>query len=336
MPSEENDLFDRIAHMIEGAQSIAVAGHTDPDGDALGSVLGLVHLVELRWPGRSVQPLLANDRPLPPQYGFLPGSERFVPAARYNEVPDVFIALDTPCPARLRDAEAVFARARATACIDHHPSEGPFADVSVVRPQAASAGDMVYDFMVHLGVEPTADLATCLLTAILTDTGRYQYQNTDTHALLASAAMIEAGASPAQIATAVYQSCSLGAMHLKAVAMQRLEVGGGGDVAFSYVTQGDIARVGATDEDCDSLIDVVRALAGVKACVFMREQRDGDIRGNLRSKVDGLDVSAVARQFGGGGHRAAAGFTCHGPIEEAVKTAVDLVARQIELDGVAG
>ena len=322
MTSEETTAFGRIAALIEEASTVAICGHTDPDGDALGSVLALTHIIEGRWPGVAVQPLLANDRPVEDTYGFLPGVERFVPAARYGGTPDLFISVDTPMPARLADGAAVLERARTSAAFDHHPTMEPFAQVNVLRAEAAAAGDIVYDFMLHVGVNPTAEVATCILAAILTDTGRFQYQNTDAHALRTAAAMVEAGASPALIATSVYQSYSLPALKLKETVLARLAFEPLGRVAYSYVTRDDLARVGATDADCDSLIDDVRLLEGANACLFMRETCGGAVRGNVRAKVDWLDVSAVARTFGGGGHRAAAGFTSELPMQQALEAAV--------------
>lgn len=332
MQTDERDVFGRVASLIEQAQVVAVSGHTDPDGDALGSVLALTGIIEARWPGKRVQPLLANDRPVDPSYRFLPGSERLLPAARYAETPDLFISVDTPSPARLADAAAVLRRAPRTAAFDHHPTMEPFAQVNFLRACAASVGDIVHDFMAYLGVHPTPEVALCILTAVMTDTGRFQYQNTDAHALRVAADMVEAGAHTCDVAASVYQSYTLPALRLREQVFGRLATDATGQVAFSYVTQDDLARLGATAADCDGLIDDVRCLAGVKACLFMREQADGALRGNLRSKVDGLDVSAVAQAFGGGGHRAAAGYTVQPPLKDALARSVELLAAQVARD----
>ncbi len=328
----DSEAFGRIAALIGSASTVAVSGHTDPDGDALGSVLALTGIIEARWPHVSVQPLLANDRPVVASYRFLPGVERFVPARRYHGTPDLFISVDTPMPERLRDSEAVFRRARSSAAFDHHPTMEPFAQANYLRASAASVGDVIYDFMVYLGVEPTPAIATCILTAILTDTGRFQYQNTDAHALRAAAAMVEAGASPAEISESVYMSDSMAALKLREIALGRLAADPAGTVAYSYVTQEDLKRVGATAEDCDGLIDVPRCLRGVSACLLLREQKDGTIRGNVRSKVPWVDVSAVAAQFGGGGHRAAAGLTFRGSMDQALVEIVGALVARVEAD----
>ena len=328
----DSEVFGRIAALIESAATVAVSGHTDPDGDALGSGLALTAIIEAKWPRTRVQPLLANDRPVVASYRFLPGVERFVPARRYHGTPDLFISVDTPMPGRLKDAEAVFKRARTTAAFDHHPTMEAFAQVNYLRASAASVGDVVYDFMTYLGVEPTPAIATCILTAVLTDTGRFQYQNTDAHALRAAAAMVEAGASPAEVSENVYMSDSMAALKLREIALGRLATDPSGTVSYSYVTQEDLKSVGATAEDCDGLIDVPRCLRGVGACLLLREQKDGTVRGNVRSKAPWVDVSAVAAKFGGGGHRAAAGLTFKGPMERALSEVVDALVAQVAVD----
>lgn len=329
LDDSEAAAFDRIAALIGGSRTVAVSGHTDPDGDALGSNLGLAHVIRQRWPQVRVTSLLADDASVPAAYAHLPGADAVVPATAYDETPDLFISVDTPNPDRLKNSAAVFARARHTVAIDHHPTMASFAEVSLLRGTAASVGDVVYDFARHVGARLTTQAATCLLCAILTDTGRYQYQNTDAHALRASADLVEAGASPSQIATWVYQSATIQGMHLKALAMERLALDPTGRVAYSYVTGDDLARLGAHPEDCDSLIDVVRSVGDVDACVFLRERPDGTVRANLRSKAPWLDVSAVAAGFSGGGHRAAAGASHPGPMPDALRDVVGAVARAV-------
>ncbi len=322
LPPDETSAFEAITELIDSAETIAISGHTDPDGDSLGSVLALMALIEERRPQAIVQPLLANDRPADATYAFLPGIDRMIPAVDYTQDPDLFIAVDTPSVARLADAGAVLLRARSAASFDHHSALDEFAQASYVSIASASVGDLIYDYVVFLGQPFTKAVAVSLLTAIVTDTGRFQYQNTNAHALRASADLIEAGASISQICSAVYQSYSLAALKLKEIMLDRLATVAEGAIAYSWVTQADLATCGAAAADCDSLIDEVRTLGGTDACLFMREQADHKMRGNLRAKADWLDVSQVAAYFGGGGHRAAAGFTIADPPDVAVSEAL--------------
>lgn len=321
--------FDELTQAIIDAGRIALSGHTDPDGDALGSVLALALFIQKTWPHKQVDVLLANKRPVPRIYAFLPEAGSFINAADYSFDPDLFIALDTPTLERLRDSAEVLERASMTAAIDHHATSMPFTRVYCCEPGAASTADIVYEYIRYFGAPLDADIATCLLCAVITDTGRFQYQNANAHAYALASACVTAGAQASYICTQVYQNDTLASLQLKAATLQRLTVNADHTVSWSYVTHDDLVQYGATDEDCEGLIDEIRVLGGVDACVFMREKHSGEIRANLRSKVDWLDVAAVAQQFNGGGHKAAAGFTCYLPMAEACETVVRAIEAQI-------
>lgn len=325
----ELQAFERMRALISDAREVALSGHVSPDGDALGSELAMGWLVSQLNPQARVTPLLAGDRAVPPRYAFLEGADRLTDGRDYDGIPDLFIGVDTPTPDRLKNARSALERARHSVSVDHHVSMQEFADVNLLRESAASTGDIVYDFVRVLGLVPPAGVATCLLTAIITDTGRFQYQNTDTHALRAASQLVEWGASPSLVSERIYQSYPLSLMRLRAQVLQRLSLDRSGRVAYSYVTQEDLRTFQLKPEDCDSLIDVVREVGGVDACVVLREGSAGTVRCNLRAKVDWLDVSDVASTFGGGGHRAAAGLTVVCSLEDAIGTVVGAVSRAV-------
>lgn len=325
MATEPGDAHDReeqrrgfaaICELIDEAQSIALCAHTAPDGDALGSVLAMALLVEERWPGKDVICLLADDAPVPRIYKFLWGTDRLVPAASYEGSPDLFMALDLSSENRLNDALPVLLRARKVAVIDHHPDGDIAADAQVVRPGAAAVGVIVAEFALFLGVTIDARMAQCLLCAIITDTGRFQYQNADGESFKVASLLVDCGASPSEVSLNVYQSFRLQYLHLKSIVMGRVRTFENGRIAYSYATQNDLERTGADLDECDGLIDLVRSVEGSEVALFLKAIPGGKIRGNLRSKGH-HDVSRVARIMGGGGHRAAAGFTCEGDIDEA-------------------
>lgn len=156
----------------------------------------------------------------------------------------------------------------------------------------------------------------CLYVALMTDTGRFQFGNTTPAALRDAAALVEAGARPAELAQAVYQSRRREALELEARVLDRIELANGGRVAYTYVTKDDYSQTGARPDETENLVDVVRVLKGIEVALLLRV-RDKEVRGNLRSKT-GFDVGAVARRFGGGGHAAASGFTLSGGLEDVV------------------
>ncbi len=316
--------FSRTLDFIQGARRIAISGHTSPDGDALGSALGLALAIETVFSDVQVDVLTADNAPIPRVYRFLPGSERFRPASAYDEVPDLFIMVDAPTPERIRRARPVFERARRTVAFDHHPAREEFADVVVRCVDAAATAVIVADFIESTPLAYTPEIATCLFCGLATDTGRFQYQNADPKAFAVAARLVEEGADPARIALEVYQSKSLGYIHLESVVSGRLRLAAGGRIAYSYATAEDLAENGVKVDECDGLIDLVRCVDGAETCLFLRSDSNGTVRGNLRAKGD-LDVSSVAAALGGGGHVAAAGFTFEGSLDEAMSAVLPLL-----------
>ncbi len=311
--------FDAIASLIADSERIAICAHTAPDGDALGSVLGLAHIIEQRWPNAVVTPLLADDAPVPRIYRFLPGAEDLVCPSDYEEDPDLFIAVDLSEKARLNLSQAICDRARQVAIIDHHPCEHPFTATAVIRPGAAAVGVLIAEFALQVGAQITADIAQNLMCAVVTDTGRFQYQNADAESFRIASLLVDKGASPSDISLNVYQSFRLSFLHLKSLVLGRITTFEHGRIAYSYATQSDLERTGADLDECDGLIDVVRSVSGSEVALFLKKVPGGKVRGNLRSK--GVhDVSSVAKLMGGGGHRAAAGFTFEGDVDEALAT----------------
>lgn len=309
--------FDEITRLVERAATIAVCAHTSPDGDALGSELALVELIESTWPGKRVSPLLADRDVVPRIYRFLPGAERLACACDYHEDPDLFICVDLSQPERLADARAVLERSGSVAVMDHHPSSGRFWDAGVVRPDAAAAGVIVAEYAIHLRGSLTPTMAQCLLCALVTDTGRFQYQNANGEAFEVASLLVDSGASPSEVALNVYQSDRVAYLHLSATVMGRITTFEQGKIAYSYATSADFEATGVPVAECDGLVDIVRRVDGCEVALFLKEVPGGMVRGNLRAKSD-LDISVVARAMGGGGHPAAAGFTVEGDIDEAL------------------
>ena len=316
---EQSKGFAEIVKLIEMSQEIALCAHTGPDGDALGSVLGLSRALSKRWPAKHFVNLLADKDDVPAIYRFLAGADSFVHAADYTATPDLFICVDLSVTNRLADGESVCLRSARTAVIDHHPGGEVFWDAGVVRAEAAAAGVIVEEFIEYLGVGLDPEIAQCLLCAIVTDTGRFQYQNADAEAFLVTSKLVEAGASPSDVALAVYQSDRIPYLHLEAKVMGRITAFFNGRLAYSYATYADISDAGVDVSETDGLVDVVRRSAGAEAILFLKQISPEQVRGNLRSKTN-LDISGVARAMGGGGHSAASGFTVDSDIDEALST----------------
>ncbi len=332
--AQQEDLFDAIAALIGEAQTIAICAHTNPDGDALGSQLALKMIIERGWPGKEIACLLADDDPCPRIYAFLEGADELVHVADYHTNPDLFICVDLSVPSRLNQAEEVLRRARKVAVMDHHPCDEPSGDAPLIRPGAAAAGVIVAEFAEHLGISFTPAMAQCLLCAIITDTGRFQYQNTDAEAFRVASDLVAAGANPSDISLNVYQSFRLQFLHLKSLVMGRVTTFEHGRIAYSYATIADIERTGASLDESDGLVDVVRSVSGSEIALFIKEIPGGKVRGNLRSKGR-HDISGVARELGGGGHAKASGFTVNGTVDDALCAAMPLLKALLEEDDTA-
>ncbi len=303
--------FHRAAVHLRHAASVAVGAHVRPDGDAIASALGLT--LALRAAGIAAAPTLADDTPPPLTYAFLPGFALFVPCTEIEQ-PDIFVALDTTSLSRLGDAEPLARAARELIVIDHHPDNEFFGTVDIVDPTASATAQLVWRLVERLEVPRTSDIALCCYTGIMTDTGRFAYDNTTPRALRDAADMIEAGVEPSEVARLVYQERTPAALKLEARVLARLTVVNGGRVVYSWCSDEDFIDTGASPADTEELPDAVRRIGRVDVAVLLHVA-SGEVRANLRAKT-GFDVATVARVFGGGGHAPAAGFTFEGTVED--------------------
>jgi phosphoesterase RecJ-like protein len=308
------DSLDEIAHELAGAQTIALCGHHHPDGDCIGCVCALTHL--LRSLGKQVQPLLCTTEKVDDTFQFLVDVDDFIPARSYTETPDVFLALDISGRNRLKDAGAVLERARVKLSIDHHENPDDIWDLCFDDPSAAATGMLVWDLAGLLGFTPDAQFATACYVATMTDTGCFQYQNTDARTFRMAAQFCDAGVRPSDISAAIYQNRSLGSIRLESLMFERMQLANDGKVAYSWLSDEDFEPLGAVRNDAEHMIDKLRTMSGPRV-VFILRASGNDVRGSIRAKDD-TDVASVAAKLGGGGHRAAAGFVLQGTVESAI------------------
>ena len=295
-----------------------VVTHENPDGDALGSLLAAT--VALGQLEKDAVMYLAGETPLPREYAFMPleGLVREPPA---DAAERVLLAVDCAKEDRIGD-EAARSRAPLVINVDHHHDNTRFGDLNLIVADASSTGEVLRDVFAELGLELTPELAEPLYIALVTDTGRFQYANTTPKALRLAAELVEAGADIHAVFQEVYESVEFAKLKLLARALGRAEVREGGRIVVSYLARTDFAEVGASEPYSEGIIDYLRAVEGAELAVLIREQlsqRAQAHKGSLRSSIDELDVSAIARRFGGGGHRQAAGFSTDLPLEEIVQ-----------------
>lgn len=305
--------LDEAVQAIWSAQKIVLACHINPDGDALGSMLGLG--LGLETMGKHLTYLSADG--VPETLAFLPGVEKIQSTTERHDF-DLGIGLDAGDLKRLGVNADVITRAPLVMDIDHHVTGGQFGQVRLLDSASASTAELVYDLLLALGIELTPELAQCLLCGVLTDTGSFRFSNTKQRTMEVGGALIAAGASPTVIYESVYENASFGAQKLLGRAMDRMERSDDGKLVWSWVTRADFTELDATDKDTDGVATALRAVRGAEVALFLREMPTGKLRVSLRAK-EPWDVAAVAAQFGGGGHKLASGCSLDGPPEVAVE-----------------
>jgi phosphoesterase RecJ-like protein len=300
-----------VARLLQRNRDVYIGTHVRPDGDALGTLLGLALALEKQ--GSRVARLCVD--PVPDNYRFLPGA-RGVSAHPPDWPAQVGIAVDCDGASRLGDLEPVLTAIPHVVDIDHHATDQAFGEERLIDSHAGATAEIVYELLAVMGVKPDPKVATCLLTAIVTDTGRFCYGNTTSRSLRIAGDLIEAGADPHRISRKVYEERSVAAMHLLGRALSRLSQDIDSQVVSSMLTSRDSEETGASPGDTEGIIDHLRAIGGPSVALLVVEREDGQARVSLRS--DGtVDVSEIALGFGGGGHMMAAGCTVAATGEQA-------------------
>ena len=308
--------IEAIVAALRAHDRFLVTTHENPDGDALGSLLA-THLA-LEQLGKSSVMVMGGLAPLPGEYGFLQldahGLVREVPA---DAAERVLVAVDCAQASRIADPQLV-TTAPLTLNIDHHHDNSRFGDANFVVADASSTGELLAEIFVELGMELTPSIAEALYTALVTDTGRFQYSNTTPKALRLAAQLIESGADVSRVFGEVFESLPFAKLKLLARALERATLYADGRVVVSELVRGDFEDAGAEEPFSEGVIDQLRSVEGAELVALVRELPRGEgsaRKGSLRSTSDEIDVSAIARTFGGGGHRRAAGFSTDLPLD---------------------
>ena len=309
-----------LLEVLRRGEKFLVCSHSRPDGDAVGSILATGML--LAQLGKRAD-LVTADR-IPAIYRNLPGAESIRTVMRVHGPYDAVILLE--CDGlertRLRGLEAFY-----QINIDHHATGQTYGHLNWIDRKAASVGEMVHRLVKASGGRVTAEMATCLYTTVLTDTGGFCYGATRASTFALARELTEAGADPVRIAQDIYFSTATSKLLLLGSALSNLKREG--RLAWLWVSHQDMVRTCAAEEDCEGIVNYAICISGVEAAVFLRELPEGRIRLSLRSKGR-VNVSAVAARLGGGGHENAAGVTLDGPIGRALDEILAELRRCVE------
>jgi phosphoesterase RecJ-like protein len=322
MSSRQTNDLAAAANVVRREQKFLLTTHENPDGDALGSLLAMK--LALDRLGKDGYMYLYGETPLPREYAFMPLDDL------HREVPPdaderVLVAVD--CASELRlggEHEELLERVRLVVNIDHHHDNTRFGDVNLIVATASSTGEIVRDLLRELDVDLTPQIAEALYIAVVTDTGRFQYTNTTPRALRLAAELVEAGANVHRVFQGVYESVQFAKLKLLARALEHAQILEGGRLVVSYLQRDDFREVGAAEPYSEGIIDSLRAVEGAEMAALIREPppRPGApaLKVSLRASADEIDVSAIARKWGGGGHRQAAGFSSDGTVEDITRS----------------
>lgn len=294
--------IERILEAIDEHQSFCIVGHVRPDGDCIGSQLGLT--IALRNEGKDV--VCWNQDAVPHKLQFLDG-KKVVQRPKEGESFDCVICVDAATLDQLGKTGECIKDRKLMINIDHHPSNNRFGDIAWISSRSPSTGEMIYRMMKEAGWHITPRIADCLFTAMSTDTGSFQHSNTQPETFQAAGEMVEKGADIARISDEVYQSYPLSRVRLLKHVYNHFHLIEGNQIGYFWLKLGDFARTGSDPTEVEGLIDHIRNIEDVVIACMFEELEPNVIRLSLRSKSKQINVAEVAKQFGGGGHNALAG-----------------------------
>ena len=303
----------KAREILSSAKRVRVICHRNPDGDALGSMLGAGLAIEKAFPDKEIH-FHCKDA-VPETFHFLPGSKR-LEGPPILQKDDVVVFVDCAVPKMTEFHEThpeLFDGTYRTIWVDHHPGAANFATVNIVIPSAASTCEILVELLERLEFALDSDTATCLLTGVYTDTGGLVHSNTTAHVYRTVAKLMRSGARRQEVVDAVFRRQKLSTLRLWGRVLEKINLTEEGG-AVSAVTEGDFRATGADYAELTGAIDYVNAVPGMRFSMVLSE-RDGKVKGSIRTLRDDVDVAEMAGKYNGGGHRRAAGFAVQGKLK---------------------
>ncbi len=316
--------MDEVLEVFRRGSRFLLLLHLLPDGDSIGSTLAL--MAGLEKMGKEVT--VCSHDAIPACYRFLAGSARVVGWERVTGSYDAAVLLDCGDLSMAGGLERIAPFTQTVMNLDHHATNSGYGDVVYLVPEAAAAGELAHRILGGLGVPLDAGMATCLYTALVCDTGSFRYSNTNgkTHRLAAD--LVDVGVEVARVNEELFENRSKEALDLLGIGLGRLRVGAGGRLAWTTITEEDMAAAGAGLADSEGIINYPRSLRGVDLAMLFRENGNGGVKVSFRSR-EGVDVAELAKQFGGGGHAKAAGCVLNGSLSEVQEVILEAAARVV-------
>lgn len=322
-----NNLLSDFIYSVKSSKNIVIISHIGPDGDTLGSALAMSKAIA-SFDGDKKIDCIINGK-VPDVYRFLPGI--FEMKTPYDESIyekyDLAVSVDCAALDRLGDALPIFKKASKTVNIDHHITAKKFGDINIIDPKASSAGELIFNILKELGFSISPDIALCLYTAILTDTGGFRFSNTTSDTFEAAKELVQAGVSPSLVYKKCYESKPLAMFKLHNYALEHTVFEEDNKIAYTLISRAVLKKFGAEDDHVDGISEDLKQIDTVAVSMVLKETLKGDTKISLRSKE--INVADVAKFFGGGGHDLAAGCTIAKPLEEALEELLPIVKKQV-------
>jgi phosphoesterase RecJ-like protein len=302
----------KIADVLKIYGSFLISTHINPEGDSLGSQLGLYQLLE----AMGKKAVMVNDHKVPPVYEFLPKSNLIRNRLDKTIDYDVAIVIDCPHLERIGRVKEILKEDKMILNIDHHISNTNFGKINWVNAKASACGEMVYDLYKELDCKIDKDIATNIYTAILNDTGSFGYSNTTSRVHTIASELLGCGLEVSKIKEAIYDAKGLDEIKLLGLALSTLGTSDEGKIAYMSVTRDMAKECGIELKGTEEFVNFPRSIKGAKVALFFREEKNGLIHVSFRSKSE-IDVNKIASAFGGGGHMKAAGCLIKAKVDEA-------------------
>lgn len=316
--------MDCVNDIIKSSKNILIISHVNPDGDALGSMCGLYGAILENYKKKVDMMSISK---VPDVYSYLPylsevkDIEEFDKSREY----DLVINVDVASLDRICDGKILFEKAKHTINIDHHKTNIGYGEFNIINPEASSTGEVLFDCFNKMGWKLNLDIATCLYTAILTDTGSFRFDNTKPSSFEAAAKLVEIGVNPCDIYKKVYESDSKTLVMFQSHCISKAKFVDDDKIAYTLVYQKDMEKFSAGDDCMEGLTEKLRAIVTTRIAFVAKEMKSGATKISMRSKF--ADVAQICGIFGGGGHKFAAGCTIKAPVEVAAKKILEEIKK---------
>lgn len=322
-----NAIFSNLKKEIEKAESIIVFSHVSPDGDTIGSNIALSLVLEKFFNKKADSVFVGT---LPNTYSYLPNFDKLIDVQNIdkNKVYDLAIAVDVASKDRMVYGTVLFDNAKFRVNIDHHKTNIGYGDINIIEGDSSCVGAVLYKIFKDWEIDIPLDVARCLYTSLMTDTGCFKYENTKPETFILASELVKIGVSPNKEYRACYETKPQSMVQFQAYVVSNTVFYNKGKIAFSKITRSDMSKFNATDDYTEGIVEVLRTSKDVEIAAILKETKEGYTKISLRSKT--VDLTPIVIEFGGGGHTFASGCTIKKPIAIAFDKLLKRVQSELE------